>query len=258
MLPYCLMVNRSERAAIQVAYQLPPRIGKRLLVGCCWHNRGFGWFAHLAHRIMPDLVVCLGDLSGLPRALEALVIQSFWDMPAGHPVVYVPGNHDSDLAPIVMANKGAHVLLAPRLVELAGLRIWGWADPNRTRWGRHDAYSEKLCRTVAPDTPVGIGPYMAAVHSAPMAPHTLLQIPLVLCGHDHRQHVYHRSATTFVHVGTAGGGGLQRPGKMTAWQAAVVDVKVPSHRLAGLWWVELERGAVSVVASAGPEALDLG
>jgi predicted phosphodiesterase len=236
-------MNRWEARAAEIAARLPPRTGARLLVGSCWHGRGFAFTNALDRAIKPDAFVCLGDLSGLPPTLEAVVVHSRWDTRS--PLIFCPGNHDSPFAWRVMRAKGAVVLERPGMVDLQGIRIWGWADPNRTRWGHHDAYSAALCRHNAPTSPTG-EPYIMAVHDASMTPWCAPEAPLVLCGHAHVPKVWERAGTLFVRTGTAGGGGLNLPGRVTARQAMVVDVALPEHRAAAVSFVESDGKTVSV------------
>jgi predicted phosphodiesterase len=242
-------MNRWHRMACLADVQIPQRGScRRLLVGSCWHGLGFRFFEELVAVIDPDVVVCLGDLSGIdPFAIDATVVHAMWNIT--HPTVYCPGNHDLALVRRVMRLKGAAVLDRPGLVELDGLRLFGWADPNRTRWGHRDPYRPELCRQRAREVelPTGIGPYILAVHDASMVPGTPLQVPLVLCGHAHVPTVWRKGSTVFARTGTAGGGGLQRPSKVTARQAMVVDVELPTHRAKGIWMVESAGKTVSVM-----------
>jgi len=239
-------INRWHRMACLANVQIPPQgEARRLLVGSCWHNLGFRFFEELADVLEPDVVVCLGDLSGLdPLGVDSVVVQTMWNI--RHPTVFAPGNHDLALVRRVMQLKGAAVLESPGVVDINGLRIWGWADPNRTRWGRKDHYSTDLCRVRAPLPPTG-EPYLVAVHSSAMLPPPIPNIPLVLCGHAHVPKVWRSGSTVYARTGTAGGGGLNWPGKVTPRQAMVVDVKLPEHTAAGIWVVESDGRTISVI-----------
>jgi hypothetical protein len=239
-------MDRWEARAAEVAARLPPRTGARLLVGSCWHGMGFRWTNALDRAIEPDAFICLGDLSGLPPSLEAVVVHSRWDTRSS--LVFAPGNHDSPLAWRVMRAKGAAVLERPGMVDLGGLRVWGWADPNRTRWGHHDAYSAALCGRSAPLPPPG-DPYVIAVHDFSMTIHRRPGT-LILSGHAHVPDVWLcDDGCESVRTGTAGGGGLNLPGRVTARQATVVDVALPEHRAARVWMVESDGKTISVGAS---------
>jgi predicted phosphodiesterase len=231
-------VSRWERAAWEVAGRLPPREGARLLVGSCWHGRGFRWFGELSLALEPDLVVCLGDLSGLGSALEAVVVQSMWDVRA--PTVFAPGNHDTEAAKTVMEHKGAVVLRQSVLVEVAGIGVWGYPDPNRTRWGHRDPYDPDLCKAVGGQLELPNGdPYLVAVHSASMVARVPPACSLVLSGHAHVPKVYARPGGVVVaRCGTVGGGGLNWPGKATPFQAMIVDLALPGHWPNAVWFVE--------------------
>lgn len=232
-------MGRWELRAWEVANQLPARgASVRLLCGGCFHNAGFKFFAELSRALRPDAIVILGDLSGLPQPFESLVLRWAWDTPRGVPTLLAGGNHDSDSALRTMQRKGARVLHTPSMVDLDGLRVWGWRDPNRTRWGRHDAYSPALCRERAPAPPDDGEPYIAAVHCSAMMPVVPDSCRLVLAGHAHVPKAWKQSQTVFARTGTAGGGGLNWPGRVTPRQAMVVDVALPEHRARAVYFVE--------------------
>lgn len=91
--------------------------------------------ARVADLAEVDLVLNAGDSTIDGTAVESYCVQSFAQaVPAGAGYVVVDGNHDSELTAQQEAAAGA-VVLSGEVVEVAGLRILGDADPNETRIG---------------------------------------------------------------------------------------------------------------------------
>ncbi|MGH2690034.1 MAG: metallophosphoesterase family protein [Actinomycetota bacterium] len=207
------------------------------------HNRlrGFRFSAALTDALAPDLVVNTGDLSGAPGPVEAALLRTAYRI--RRPQVFAPGNHDSATTVRVMRGMGAEVLDRPRLVTVAGVRIWGYPDPNASPWGA-PPYDSRLCRATAEIVrpPTGEWPYVIAVHSSHMVRRPPPEVSLVLWGHRHDPGVDLRGRTLFVRPGSTGGGG-PFGGPL---QAAVVDLGLPEHRPLGVWLVETDGRTVAV------------
>ncbi|HEY4938281.1 MAG TPA: hypothetical protein VIJ69_04590, partial [Actinomycetota bacterium] len=152
------------------------------------------------------------------------------------PVVFAPGNHDSDLTQRCMRRLGAEVLSEPRLVTVAGVRVWGYPDPNRTvLFGA--AHNPGLAREAAAEVrPPRGDPYVIAVHSERMVSELPPGVGLVLCGHLHSREVRVAGDAMIVRPGAAGG--------TNPWsgpvRAAVVDLDLPAHTPVGIWLVEID------------------
>lgn len=180
------------------------------------------------------LVVTTGDLSGIGGPVEwaLLGVLARWDAP----VVFAPGNHDSELTQRRMRRLGAEVLSAPRLVTVAGVRVWGYPDPNRTvLFGA--GYNPELAREVAAKVrPPAGDPYLIAVHSDRMVAAIPPGVRLMLCGHLHGPEVRVAGDAVIVRPGAAGGA--------NPWsgpvRAAVVDLDLPAHAPLGIWLVEVD------------------
>ena len=180
------------------------------------------------------LVVTTGDLSGLGGPVEWAVLTALarWDAP----VVFAPGNHDSDLTQRCLRRLGAEVLSAPRLVTVAGVRVWGYPDPNRSVL-LGAGYNLELAREAAAEVrPPAGDPYLIAVHSDRMVAAVPPGIRLLLCGHLHGPEVRVAGHAVIVRPGAAGGA--------NPWsgpvRAAVVDLDLPAHAPLGIWLAEID------------------
>lgn len=188
--------------------------------------------------VAPDLVVDTGDVSGVPGPWQALFLGIYLRITV--PYVFAPGNHDGARTSRLMKRHGATVLDRPRTIDVAGLRIWGYPDPNRTRWGVGDTYSVDLARKMASEHRPPDAPVVVAVHSHHMVQPSAAT-GLVLCGHVHTPRVWVESRTTFMRPGSSGGGGPFG----SALCFGVVDVDSASHRPVAGWFVRYERADVT-------------
>lgn len=199
------------------------------------HNRASGLRAltRLVEQVSPDLVVDTGDVSGIPGPWQDLFIALHFRV--GVPYVFAPGNHDDGRTMRLMRSRGALVLDRPMTVEVCGIRVWGYPDPNRTRWGMGDRYSNELVARIASEQRPSSGPVLAAVHSERMV-HPTGWIPLVLCGHVHTPRIWTSGGATFMRPGSSGGGGPFG----SALRFGVVDVDPVSHRPIAAWFIRAE------------------
>jgi predicted phosphodiesterase len=170
-----------------------------------------------------------GDLTDRGSPLETAVTRAV--VRAGHPLVFVSGNHDSAALERALARAGAVVLtrggrvradgtLGPRVVRVAGLRVAGYDDQFLRRPGRaaapdphptpaqqaaFDAWLQPLERDVD----------VVMVHEPALAEQALERLaaqppshPLVfLVGHTHQQELRSGGDVVVLNAGTAGGGG---------------------------------------------------
>jgi predicted MPP superfamily phosphohydrolase len=237
------------RAARLVADACGPPRGARLLHVTDLHNRpaAFRLVSALCRTMPVRLVVTTGDLSGLGGPVEWALLGALagWDAP----VVFAPGNHDSELTQRRVRRLGAEVLSAPRLVTVAGVRVWGYPDPNRTvLFGA--GYRPELAREAAAEVRPPVGdPYLIAVHSDRMVAAIPPGVGLLLCGHLHSPEVRVAGDAVIVRPGAAGGN--------NPWsgpvRAAVVDLDLPAHAALRIWLVEVDgrRCRVDEVGAAG-------
>lgn len=130
-----------------------------------------------------DVVVDTGDISGIGGWWERFFL-SLVPKPSCQ-LVFAPGNHDGKVTIETMKRRGAHVLDGTQLIDIAGLRFWGYPDPNRTKlFGK--PYDPAECVTAASRTPVPEGVDVIAVHNHLMVPRAVPRTSLVLSGHLHK------------------------------------------------------------------------
>jgi Icc-related predicted phosphoesterase len=236
-----------------VAEALGAPRGARVLHVSDLHNRpaAFRLVSELGRALDPDLVVNTGDLSGIGGPFEIALLRALGRV--GQPLVFVPGNHDSELTEREMRRLGAEVLSEPRLATVAGIRVWGRRDPNRTvLFG--PPYDPGRARAITlEERPPEEAPYVVAVHSERMVEAVPPGVPLVLCGHVHTPAVRSVDGALFVRPGSAGGD--------SPWsgplRAAVVDLDPPSLTPLGVWLLEIE-GRTWRVQEHGPDGSVVG
>lgn len=187
------------------------------------------------------MTINTGDLSGVGGIVEKVLVWALGGL--SNPSVFAPGNHDGAVTTAAMAGVGAFVLDEPRVVEVSGLRIWGYADPNRTRFGRGDRYRNDLCKSAAAavKVPNNRDPIVVAVHNELMMP-ALLRAPLVLCGHLHAPSVRRAGSALVVRCGSTGGGGPF--GGVVHF--AIVDVDPKSHEPLSVWMGKVDKSGLEV------------
>lgn len=196
---------------------------------------------------MPAVTINTGDLSGVGGIFERGLVRLLGRLINPH--VFAPGNHDGAVTTAAMARTGALVLAEPRMVEISGLRVWGYADPNRTRFGRGDRYRNELCEAAgaAVKMPSDQGPMMVALHNELMLP-AASEAPLVLCGHLHAPSVRRAGSALVVRCGSTGGGGPFGG----AVHFAIIDVDPKSHVPLSVWMGRADRSGLEVTeAPAG-------
>ncbi len=152
---------------------------------------------------------------------------------AGHPFVFVSGNHDSDTLSRSLARRGAIVLtergrLLPDgrrgriVVRVAGLRVAGYSDPfqrRRARGYRGDGDPQPSDRQKVAFwewlRPLVGRVDVVMLHSPALADTALERlrsspptVPIVLLvGHTHVQELLDHGSVTVLNGGTIGGGG---------------------------------------------------
>ena len=159
------------------------------------------------------------------------------------PYLFVPGNHDNPQVVATMREAGARVMEG-EIVEMAGLRVLGLADPASFSRLMRVAPEEELeevglsgyAELFDPSAP----PHLVAVHNLKMARNFIGEVPVILNGHTHRPAVSFEQGTWLVNpgsVGAAGIRGLQSPGEQ-------------NYSLAILYFGEAEEGAPGLTVVA--------
>jgi predicted phosphodiesterase len=175
-------------------------------------------------------VILPGDLTDRGSAAEVEAVSDLAHV--GKPVVFVAGNHDSDLSERRFARRGVIVLTrrgrllangrhGPLVADVGGLRVAGYESPNMRR--RADDYRDRgadisaleqaaFTAWLAPlvdkvDVVVVHEPALAAPAIDGLRKRHLGRALLFVEGHTHRQAVETRDGVSIVNGGTAGGGG---------------------------------------------------
>jgi len=221
-----------------------------------------------------------GDLTDAGSPLEAQLVAGIAE--AGDPLVFVSGNHDSDVLERRLARAGAVVLgragrlrpgraPGPVVVRVGGLRVAGYEDPRERRAAdrfrdrgegvtpaeQEDfaAWLEGLRGRV--DVVLAHQPALAAQALAELEVHPPPSPLVLVTGHTHRAAVERRGPVTVVNGGTAGGGGAAN-----VEDAAPIGVAALTYRITGGFvplaadLVEIDPGSGS--ATARRERLDDG
>ncbi len=168
------------------------------------------------------------------------------------PYVWVRGNHDSQAFARSMRETGGVTVLDRSDTTVAGLDVYGVADPSFTpRTGgvttamaaadattRGRVLTDLAGRSDPPDV-VLVHECGMADSTDPAAPGVDGIVPLVVCGHIHREAEAHHDGTLVLHTGTVGAGGLDASAAGRAPFAALVLFFDPgTHRLVKFYDVE--------------------
>ncbi|MDJ1134759.1 metallophosphoesterase family protein [Streptomyces iconiensis] len=257
-----------ETASTLPAYEPDPSTTRVLHVSdihlnpAAWHI-----IRSLVEQYDIDVVIDTGDTMDHGTSAENGFLEPITDL--GAPYVWVRGNHDSvttqeavkKLGDASAREKGprgkpdAYVLDSGVPVNVAGLRISGWGDPqftpDRSVVAKGDPVEEKEGRKLAgtlraqkeADTPVDI----AVGHNPVLTKQADGLVPLVLAGHTHnRSTEVLKEDTRLMIQGSTGGGGLRavegdKPAKV---QASVLYLDSETHRLQA--WDEITLGGLGL------------
>lgn len=168
----------------------------------------------LAASFEVDVVVDTGDITSFNTPLERAIIDRIPGF--GVPYVFVRGNHDSPGTVARMKRWRNVVVLDRELQEVAGLRVFGAADPeltpanpNRATDARRAALLERRGRQMAEQLAgLDAPPDVVAVHDDRQGVPLSGRVPLIISGHFHRPGARVIDGTIFLRTGTTGGGGF--------------------------------------------------
>lgn len=164
-----------------------------------------------------DVIIDTGDITDYGTGLESELVKKVAGLPV--PYLFVPGNHDNPQVVAAMREAGA-LVLDDQILEVAGLRVMGLADPasrspfmevapeKELREAGKSGF-EKLFEQSSP-------PDLVAAHNPLMVHDFTGRVPLIITGHTHRPSVSFDQGTWSVNpgsVGAAGIRGLQSPGE---------------------------------------------
>jgi predicted phosphodiesterase len=259
------------RLVIAPGARLPASGARRLTLASDVHNNVLVLPA-LRRAAAGGPLVLAGDLTDRGSPLEAAVTRAV--VRAGHPLVFVAGNHDSAALEHELARAGAIVLArdgrlradgsrGPRVVRVAGLRVAGYEDPFLRRPGRRaaldphptaaqqaefDAWLREIQRDV--DVVVVHEPTLAASALQRLADEPPSHPLTFLVGHTHVQGLRAGGNVVVLNAGTAGGGGT---GNLTEHQQIGVAVLLyaaqPRFEPLAADLVEIDPGSGDATAS---------
>lgn len=217
-------------------------------------------------------LLLVGDVTDSGTPLEASVLRDVAH--AGDPVVVTTGNHDSDTLARSLARRGAIVLTqrgrlkpdgtyGPMVVDVAGLRVAGYASPNERRAA--DGYADRGADVTEAqqeafaawlDGLVGQVD-VVMVHEPRLAEPALAALRergegaplLVATGHTHAQAVVDEGGIVEVNGGTVGAGGTGNLGEDQDLGLAVVTVQTDPFAPLAVDLVQIDPGDGSSTAS---------
>ena len=190
---------------------------------------------------------------------------------AGHPLVFVSGNHDSDLLQLRLAQSGAIVLTrrgqltadgryGERTVRVGGLRVAGYDDPFMRRAGRRyrplaaitraqqEAFDAWLRRLGRVDVVLVHEPDLTRLARARLRRDPPDRPLVFVVGHTHKQRLSETANVVEINGGTAGGGGTGNLSEQQDIGLAIVSYRLQPSFLplaADLVTIEPESGATT-------------
>lgn len=164
----------------------------------------------LADDLDVDAILDTGDVTTFGFSIEARYGEILARAPA--PYYVVPGNHDSAQNRAQLAAIDGITVIDREVVELAGVRVLGIADPTFTassELSTEAANERKLA--LADDVATLVEeaePDVLAVHDARQADQSGGLVPVVVAGHTHRRGEARQDGTLVLTVGSTGATGL--------------------------------------------------
>ncbi|WP_019355097.1 metallophosphoesterase family protein [Streptomyces sp. AA1529] len=249
-----------DAASTLPAYQPDPSTTRVLHVSDI-HLNPAAWHIvrSLVEQYKIDVIIDSGDTMDHGTAPENGFLEPIPDL--GAPYVWVRGNHDSKTTQQAMEELAGtspskvHVLDGGEPVDVAGLRIAGWGDPQFTpdrsvaaegdpaerTEGRRLAAALRSQRAAGSPVDIAVG------HNPVLAEQTDGLVPLALAGHTHNRSTRVLPHDTRLMIeGSTGGSGLravegETPDKV---QASVLYLDRDSKRLQA--WDEIDLGGLGL------------
>jgi predicted phosphodiesterase len=174
---------------------------------------GMEFARELARSFDVDLVLDTGDTGSFGTAGDELILS---EIPSfDRPYVFIRGSHDSTAFQAAVEALPNTVVLDGEAKEVAGVTIYGLGDPYFVEARGAPVTDEEVLELVEASGPVILDdveamarpPDIVAVHDHRMADAVAGQVPLVVSGHFHRNHVDAVDGTIYLEVGTTGGAG---------------------------------------------------
>ncbi|MDK1473015.1 metallophosphoesterase [Streptomyces sp. 549] len=204
-----------------------------------------------------NMIIDTGDTMDHGTAAENAFLDPAEDL--GAPFVWVRGNHDSmETQEYLEGMENVHVLDEGRTVEIAGLRVAGWGDPQFTPDRSVEAAGDpeereagrRLASALRAQRAAGEPVDIAVAHNPELAKQTDGLVPLALAGHTHNRKQHQLPEGTRLMVeGSTGGSGLravegEEPDKV---QASVLYFDQESRELQA--WDEITLGGLGLTSA---------
>src|SRR5262249_875943 len=164
----------------------------------------------LAHRFDVAAISDTGDLPSFGYSGEAGIGSLVSNLKV--PYYLVPGNHDSFANREKLSHYAGLTVVDKEFVDIAGVRVAGFGDPNFTVDG-HPTYEENLKAREAEAPAIAElvareRPDIVAVAGLQMADDVVGQVPLAICGDIHKRSSQDEDGTLMLTVGSTGETGL--------------------------------------------------
>lgn len=193
----------------------PPEDAVRVVWLSDVHNNpvAFSIARALVEQYDAEVVIDTGDIADWGTAYEAPTFAEIGEIDV--PYVFIKGNHDG---PGTIEALGRHsnveILDDARMVEVAGLRIVGDADPRFTpdKSTGDDHFSKDRLKQIGTDLAAQIAPLkadIALIHDPIVARQAAGSCPLILSGHSHKRDDRRANGTLLLTQGSSGGAGLR-------------------------------------------------
>jgi|GEM_PF-5608477 len=150
----------------------------------------------------PDFILDGGDITFSGSSLEAVCLDTVHYHSRGRPIIFAPGNHDSDTT-IKQAEKIGFKVLNGEVLEINGLRILGDSDPRHTAFGHAIGNRPNRAESVkqmgerlavrAADDPKGVDILLANEPNAVEPTSRIGSAKLTLSGSFEQELAYHTS-----------------------------------------------------------------
>lgn len=164
------------------------------------HNNvaAFSFIKEVAKNFQVEFIVDTGDLTDFGSTFESSLVGTIADLP--YPYVLVLGNHDSPLVAKALEKAPNVILMDGNLKTVKGVTLMGLPNPAASRQGLEGInvgpeemlanQTELLQRVQALPEP----PDIVAIHDPRQSFLVWGRVPVVLCGHMHRQYIEEHSA----------------------------------------------------------------
>jgi predicted phosphodiesterase len=171
---------------------------------------GITFAGDLARRFDVAAILDTGDLTsfGYPQEANIGAMVSALKLP----YYFVPGNHDSFANRTALDGYEGITVVDDAVVDIAGVRVAGFADPNFTVGG-HPTYAENIAAREAKASDVAAlvahgRPDILAVAGLQLAEKSAGGVPLVISGDIHRRSSHEVDGSLMLTVGSTGATGL--------------------------------------------------